>query len=245
MSLNYLGVGLSKTGTTTLCEAMTMLGFRSLHWAPRRLDNVILGKDQNPDFKIYDDCDFICDIPHAYFFREIERAYPALKFILTERDENEWYRSMCDHFCKKAVRDAPEKALHRIVYGGEDFDNLPEFLYKKRFRDWNETIKRIIPPDKLLVMNICDKSDDFHTLCPFVGKPRSKRTFSALEQKLVGANPIIVGMRHRHQGPQRTTLLPLPVAASASSRYLSAQLAWPIRRTTLKADATRCRWCVT
>ncbi len=143
MSLKYLGVGLSKTGTTSLCKAMTRLGFKSLHWEPRRLDSVVLGKDNHPDFRKYEDCDFICDIPHAYFYREIGQAYPGLKFILTVRDEDVWFQSMLKHF-KNSSRDDAEKALHRIVYGG-DVDHLTEFLYKKRFREWNETVKLVIP----------------------------------------------------------------------------------------------------
>jgi len=77
---------------------------------------------------------------------------------------------MCHHYGKDARTYPVDKALHRIVYGGEDFKNLPEFLYKKRFRDWNDTVKRVIPSDKLLVMDIC-RGDDYVKLCPFVGHP--------------------------------------------------------------------------
>ena len=181
MSLKYLGVGLSKTGTTSLWMAMTRLGFKSIQSTYKeaaRLNDVVLGTDNRPDFRpIYDDCDFICDLPHAYFFREIGQAYPRLKFILTLRDEDAWYRSMRAHFRKRAKRDYFNMVLHGIVYGGNDFDKLPEFLYKKRFRDWNDTINRVIPPDKLLVMNICDGKDDYATLCPFVERPNPNEGF--------------------------------------------------------------------
>jgi Sulfotransferase domain len=145
--LKYLGVGLSRTGTSSLSAAMSRLGFKSLHWEPERLDGVILGTDNNPNFKIYDDCDFICDIPHAYFFREIRQAYPGLKFILTERNEEDWYRSIRRHFPDHARKNRENKLLKMIVYG-TTFDENPEFLTKKRFRDWNDTIKHMLTGEK-------------------------------------------------------------------------------------------------
>jgi hypothetical protein len=175
MSLKYLGVGLSKTGTTSLFHAMLRLGFKSLHWEPERLSQVALGNDNQPDFKIYDDCEFICDIPHAYFYREIGRAYPGLKYILTVRDEEAWFRSMVTHF-KTSSRAEAELALHRIVYGGS-VEQLTEFLYRKRFREWNESVRQTIPAQDLLVMNICDDKDGYAKLCPFVGKAVLDETF--------------------------------------------------------------------
>jgi hypothetical protein len=172
MPLKYLGVGLSKTATKSLFAAMggetgkEYRGFKSLHWDSESLRHVILGECNEPDFRrIYELYDFVCDIPHAYFFREIWQAYPGLKFILTERNEVDWYKSMCGHLPGKASESDVEKALHRLVYGAEfpklqegqpREGHLPEYLYKKRFRDWNRMIKCVIPEHLLLVLNICD-----------------------------------------------------------------------------------------
>jgi hypothetical protein len=188
MSLQCLGVGLSRTGTKSLWKAMSQLGFKSLHFEPDRLADVILGMNRNPTFKgLYDDCDFICDIPHAYFFRDIEKAYPGLKFILTIRDTDAWYRSMCEHYRKLPDRfrewscGNPHKfasdwkqveELQRIVYGSGTFWDLPEFLYKKRFRDWNESVRRFIPDkERLLVMDI-PGGDGYEKLCHFLDNRR-------------------------------------------------------------------------
>jgi hypothetical protein len=181
MPLRYLGVGLSRTGTTSLHEAMRYLGFRSVHWEPQRLTEVVLGRDDNPDFRRYDDCDCIFDIPHAYFYREIGEAYPGLKYILTVRDEEAWYRSMCKHYASLPDRFSREDrrraaAIQRIIYGSgtfpskEGFYRLPAFLYKKRFRDWNESVRLSVPQERLLVINVC-QGEGWEKLCPFVGKP--------------------------------------------------------------------------
>ena len=88
---------------------------------------------------------------------------------------------MVKHF-KTSARDEPELAIHRIVYGGH-VDDLTEFLYKKRFREWNETVKRVIPHDNLLVMNICDGIDGYSSLCPFVEKPILNEKFPHLNKR--------------------------------------------------------------
>ena len=149
-----------------------MLGFESLHWEPQILEAVVLGQENNPNFRSYDHCEFICDILHAYFFQEIGEEYPGLKFILTVRDEQEWYESMCRHFSHQAEKTKREEEIRKIVYG-TSLDDNPKFLLKKRFRDWNDTINRTIPETDLLIMNVCDKvkPDGFPTLCAFVGKP--------------------------------------------------------------------------
>jgi hypothetical protein len=168
---------------------MNELGFIAKHWEPQLLADVVLGRNNAPTFKIYDDCHCITDLPHAYFYREIGRDYPGLKYILTARNEDEWYRSLCEHYDKDlaAREETPAKKvameLAVIVYGlrMEDFRNRP-FLAKKRFREWNATLKATIPPDDLLVLNVCDlrldgKKDGFDKLCPFVGLPVLNKPF--------------------------------------------------------------------
>lgn len=182
MPLQYLGVGLSRTGTQSLCEAMNELGFVAKHWEPQLLSDVVLGRNNTPTFRIYDDCDCMTDLPHTYFYQEIGKAYPGLKYIFTERNEDEWYRSLSEHYDKDLAAHHVTPAnlvaleLAVIVYGirMDDFRNRP-FLAKKRFRDWNAAVKATIPPKDLLVLNICDakpdgKKDGYDKLCPFVGK---------------------------------------------------------------------------
>jgi Sulfotransferase domain len=59
---------------------MTILRFNSWHWDRHEMfRDIILGNEKEPDFrKTYESYDFACDIPHAYFFREISKAYPGL-----------------------------------------------------------------------------------------------------------------------------------------------------------------------
>jgi hypothetical protein len=169
---------------------MNELGFVAKHWEPELLSDIVLGRNYTPMFRRYDDCDCMTDIPHAYFYKEIGIAYPGLKYILTERNEDKWYQSLCEHYDKDLAvhRDDPAKTsvaweLAVIVYGikMDDFRNRP-FLAKKRFREWNATIKMTIPPTNLLVLNVCDErpdgeKDGYDKLCPFVGKSVPEKPF--------------------------------------------------------------------
>ena len=41
----------------------------------------------------YDDVDAVEDIPTAFYYEEMLRAYPNASFILTVREEEAWYLS--------------------------------------------------------------------------------------------------------------------------------------------------------
>ncbi|MFZ5789775.1 MAG: sulfotransferase family protein [Pseudomonadota bacterium] len=172
--MQFLGVGLSKTGTSSLHRAMRILGFKSLHYDAVRLKNVILGIDNSPDFKIYDDLDVVSDLPSAFFYKEFARAYPNLKFILTVRDEDEWWVSIRNHYRRHPVRSERDNPfrwhLRHYVYGSA----IPnEFLFKKRFRDHNQAVMATIQADRLLVMNIT-AGDGWAALCDFVERPQPR-----------------------------------------------------------------------
>ena len=78
-SPKVLGVGLSKTGTSSLSAALTILGYRTVHYPP--LDRLR---------ELLDDSDAATDTPVACSFRELDRQYPGSRFILTVRDPDSW-----------------------------------------------------------------------------------------------------------------------------------------------------------
>jgi hypothetical protein len=170
--MKIVGAGLSKTGTTTLHHALEMLGYSSIHFYDSRLDDVVDGRSNDPDFRRYDDVDAVLDIPASYFFKEILDAYPKAKAILTIRDEDEWWRSVEHHFNVKAPIEPGDstsfKALVRnCVYGST---RAHEFLYRLRYRQHNARVIREVPPERLLIMDI-PAGDGWERLCPFLEVP--------------------------------------------------------------------------
>jgi hypothetical protein len=170
--VHILGVGLSKTGTTSLHRALGILGYRSLHYDDQRLNDVVCGVNANPDFRRYDDVDAVLDIPAAWFSDELRRAYPACRCILTVRDEESWWNSIRAHFNERNPVRCPgdnafKWALRNYVFGSAQ---AHEFLFRKRYREHNERMRQTIPADRLLVMDIT-AGDGWEKLCRFLDRP--------------------------------------------------------------------------
>lgn len=75
------GVGLPRTGTSSLTKAMQILGYRSAHRKTRS------GRITRHDISKYD---FLADIPVCGWYDDSDLEG---KFILTVRDPLEWYES--------------------------------------------------------------------------------------------------------------------------------------------------------
>lgn len=170
--MKILGVGLSRTGTTSLHKALQILGFNSLHWEPERLREVLDGSNPASNFRYYDDVDAVTDLPAAYFYDELLEAYPGCKCILTIRDEDAWWKSIEAHFNKNYPIKNPEEDFLRwqernYVYGSAI---ASEFLYRKKYREHNERVIQKIPAQQLLVMNIT-AGECWEKLCFFLNIP--------------------------------------------------------------------------
>ncbi|MFM6208709.1 MAG: sulfotransferase, partial [Planktothrix sp.] len=79
------GIGLAKTGTTSLAGAMKMLGYASKHYL----------LNPNVDILKYE---FLGDMPIQTRYKQYDQEYPGSKFILTVRDQESWLRSCMNQF---------------------------------------------------------------------------------------------------------------------------------------------------
>ncbi len=95
------GIGLNKTGTSSLHQALEVLGYRSLHWGGEQThDAVLRAIDEGEPLLSYVDPepDAICDVfTVTYYFFLADAEYPGSKFILTLRDLDEWLDSRRRH----------------------------------------------------------------------------------------------------------------------------------------------------
>jgi hypothetical protein len=190
--MKILGVGLSKTGTTSLAHAVRLLGFSSIHYDQQRLTPLLLGRDPSPDFRVYDDVDAVFDIPSAYFYRELLAAYPESRAILSVRDLEGWWRSIERHFNQERRVTAPggrdylralvrgparlraqeaeiafRTNLRNCVYGSTD---AREFVFKKKFIEHNERVRQEVDPARLLVIDVT-AGQGWPELCSFLDIP--------------------------------------------------------------------------
>lgn len=79
------GIGLSRTGTTSLSRAMEILGYRTIH-CPRDI------------VEIAGWCDFCADITVSMRFKVLDSVFCNSKFIYTTRDIEQWLESCDRHF---------------------------------------------------------------------------------------------------------------------------------------------------
>lgn len=109
--MNVLGLGLSRTGTDSLREALNHLGYRAYHmyeavalrhgryWIEAMDTNLPSHTTDRPygraEFdKLLHDFDAITDMPMALFVDDFLAAYPDAKVVLTVRDFDSWRASL-------------------------------------------------------------------------------------------------------------------------------------------------------
>jgi hypothetical protein len=83
------GIGLSRTGTTSLNACLNILGFDSKHWM---INNKII------DWLDIFNFNGLTDTPISFQFESIYYAFPKAKFIYTIRDSHIWEKSVERHF---------------------------------------------------------------------------------------------------------------------------------------------------
>jgi len=163
-------IGWHKTGTTTLGEALLMLGFNVVG-ARLDLADPLMNGDVGLLMKEAEKYKAFQDVPWAALFRELDQEYPGSKFILTVRDENKWLNSASNHFEDKYYK------LHEWLYGvGKLRGNEDIYLkrYRKHYKEVDEYFKD--RPDDLLVID-WSKEVGWKHLCQFLNKPIPAKSF--------------------------------------------------------------------
>ena len=166
--MKIYGIGLSKTGTTTLAKALSLLGYRSVHaWKRSQLH----------------DYDAATDVPVAVRYRELDQQYPSAKFILTLRDVPGWLES-----CRKTWqrRDLFEMILlpsaaveytycRMKLFGRMDYDR--EHFERVYHRHTAEVRQHFAArPGDLLELDIC-AGEGWEKLCSFLGAEMPRKPF--------------------------------------------------------------------
>lgn len=182
--MKVIGAGVGRTGTYSLKLAINQVGLgpchhmeEVLHKMPLQVPLWSAALAGSPDWPgIYDGYRSAVDWPTACFFRELSRAYPEAKFVLTLRDPERWADSFGATIYKLlAGRDqAPpdmhdwlEMASHVIAStgfpSGLDRDGLV-----RAFVAHNDAVKAAIPASRLLVFEV---RQGWEPLCDFLGVP--------------------------------------------------------------------------
>ena len=163
------GIGLSKTGTTSLANALQILGYCTK-------DNMgvvkyAAGDLSSIDLDVIDANDAFTDTPIPSFYLELDARFPRSKFILTIRDRDGWLKSCMKQFNQRFAQgqSAAQKQLFLDIYGTNVFDEKQFADGYERFVDGVRKHFKERQGD-LLIMNV-SAGDGWEKLCPFLGQP--------------------------------------------------------------------------
>ena len=163
------GIGWAKTGTTTLGKCFSILGFKH---QSARLDLVkeIAKNDLSKIIKLAEDKDAFEDWPWLILYKELDKAFPESRFILTERDPLKWIKSYKNMLKNQGKASDELNEIRRVLYG-LPFPHVSEKQLIKRYKNHNEEVKKYFEdrPNSLLVVN-WGNGDGWNKLCEFLGK---------------------------------------------------------------------------
>jgi hypothetical protein len=167
------GIGFHKTATSSLGEALQILGYRVASVVGIR-DQDIADTYKEKAFALVQDFDAFEDNPWPLLYRELDRAFPGSKFILTRRPDEAWLKSATRHFGGQST------PMRELIYDGHGDPEGYEELYLARYRKHNDDVLSyfVDRPHDLLQMDIT-AGDAWDTLCPFLGQPTPNKSFPA------------------------------------------------------------------
>ena len=167
--MNVFGIGLGRTGTTSLTRALEILGYRTKHCPRFYLDadgQLCVSPEQIAHYQA------LTDEPVALIYKTLDRQYPGSKFVLTVREMESWLtsrennsRAMSEWWAKNPA----VAVLHAALFGAAAFERA---TYARAYRRYVDDVYAYLQkqPHDLLVMDIC-AGEGWEKLCPFLDKP--------------------------------------------------------------------------
>ena len=183
MTIQVFGVGVGRTGTYSLKLAINQLGLGPCHHMEAVLNNMPVqvplwsaALAERPNWQaIYHGFESAVDWPTAGFFRELIKAYPSAKFVLTHRNPEHWADSFEATIYKllagreqappemRAWLEMVDGVIAKTGFpGGLDRDDLI-----RAFVTHNEAVKTTIPAGQLLVYEV---KEGWAPLCKFLNR---------------------------------------------------------------------------
>lgn len=172
------GIGLSKTGTTSLNHALEMLDYKAFHMPP--VTQVVHNEVRfAPPWWIWK-YDALTDLSAAVLFRTLDAQFPNARFIFTKRDKEKWLGSCQRHF-------TPELAAMRRVQGNDWMNDLcdafygnhlfDEPLYRRAYDAHETAVKEHFKGRSDFMEYDLTDGDGWAPLCEFLGHPVPDHAF--------------------------------------------------------------------
>jgi len=183
MSLKVIGAGFGRTGTMSLKVALEELGYSpcyhmvELFEHPEHVEQweaAVWGEPVEWE-DLFSGYRATVDWPGAAFYKELIKAYPEAKVLLSVRDPERWYEST-----RKTIYTTVDPSPEMIAAVGPAPRLNDELIWKRTFggsfedrrhaievfERHNEEVKEHVPAERLLVY---EAKDGWGPLCEFLG----------------------------------------------------------------------------
>lgn len=155
-------IGFHKTGTTSLANALRVLGYSVT--GPNGVNNKNIENDaEKIARRLIKKYDAFQDNPWPILYKKLDEWCPGSKFILTVRDSDSWLNSQVKHFGKQ------ETPMRRWIYGAACPEGNEKVYVERYERHNNEVLEYFSGRNDLLVMSLGD-GDEWKKLCAFLDK---------------------------------------------------------------------------
>jgi Sulfotransferase domain len=178
MTIEVVGTGFGRTGTDSMREALTILGFGPCHHMSEIMKNDeqkrlwrALAQGGVPDWdRLFEGYRSCVDWPSAFYWRDLLTTYPKARVILTWRSPESWWASF-EKTILQGIRESADREslgialIERQVFGGRPDDQAHAIaLYEANVKSVLDTV----PPERLLVHKL---GDGWEPLCAHLGVP--------------------------------------------------------------------------
>ena len=162
-------IGFHKTGTSSLRDALSILGYRVTGPNWTRCDDIASTwparvKQKVPKYDAFQ------DNPWPVLFRELDEWYPGSRFILSVRPTEQWLQSAINHFGSEPT------PMRQFIYGeGAPLDSPEVYVarYESHIRDVRDYFKG---QSRFLEVDVTSV-DPWVPICRFLGFPVPSITF--------------------------------------------------------------------
>lgn len=195
ISLQVIGAGFGRTGTTSLKKALEILGLGPCYHMQTAMTRL-----HHPYFwlraQAHEAVDFrgffrryraAIDWPACEFYRELMAACPEAKVVLTVRDPERWYDSVAETlwaigrafpwWFPPAIARMQDAIIWDGRFQGRFADRAAAI---SAFKGHLDEVQRTVPPDRLLVFDV---AEGWAPLCTFLGRPIPAQPFPRLNDR--------------------------------------------------------------
>lgn len=164
--MKIFGIGLNKTGTSTLGRCCEILGYRATGYSRKLLADVRLRNNYSRVLQTAKQYDAFEDWPWPLVYEAMDRALPGSKFILTLRKNPEvWLNSLKSH----SMRTGPFGQCRRLAYGHK-YPHGKEREHIAIYNGHRERVREYFQGRAGDMIELCwESGDGWPELCRFLG----------------------------------------------------------------------------